>query len=209
MPVSDERRPRSGWFRFRFDNEHWEWSPEVQALHGYPPGTADNPSTELVLSHKHPEDRNHVETMLREIRHRHQSFSTRHRIVDTAGKTRHVIVVADKLTDESGEVVGTSGFYVDVTPAEDRDADLLAEIAENRAVIEQAKGMLMVVYGIDAEAAFDLLRWRSQDANVKLRLIAEQVVEDFVALAQQEQNPTRAAFDNLLLTADRRIGQKT
>jgi AmiR/NasT family two-component response regulator len=29
----------------------------------------------------------------------------------------------------------------------------VAEIAEHRAVIEQAKGMLMLVYGLDADAA--------------------------------------------------------
>ena len=32
--------------------------------------------------------------------------------------------------------------------------------------------MLMLVYGIDADTAFDLLRWRSQHTNVKLRLLA-------------------------------------
>ena len=108
----------------------------------------------------------------------------RHRIVDTAGRIRHVIVVADTMTDPTGAVVGTHGFYVDITPAEDRDRErfsaAIAEIAENRATIEQAKGMLMAVYGIDADAAFGLLRWRSQESNVKLRLLADQVVHDFV-----------------------------
>lgn len=66
--------------------------------------------------------------------------------------------------------------------------------------------MLMVVYGIDADAAFELLRWRSQEANVKLRLLAEQIVTDFVGLAQRAPTPERAAHDNLLLTADRRLG---
>ena len=69
--------------------------------------------------------------------------------------------------------------------------------------------MLMVLYGISADAAFELLRWRSQEANVKLRRLAEQVVDDFVSLAQREQSPTRAAYDNLLLTADRRIEGST
>jgi hypothetical protein len=44
--------------------------------------------------------------------------------------------------------------------------EAVAEIAENRAAIEQVKGILMMVYRIDAEAAFDLLRWRSQDGHV-------------------------------------------
>jgi len=205
-----------GWFRFYFDDDRWEWSPEVQALHGYPPGSV-TPTTELVLSHKHPDDRAHVAATLEETRRRHQAFSTRHRIVDAAGDIHHVIVVADTLTDQSGTVIGTHGFYLDVTPAKDRDAERLnaaiAEIAENRAVIEQAKGMLMVVYGITADAAFELLRWRSQEANVKLRRLAAQVVDDFVRLAQDgthaNATPSRAAYDNLLLTADRRIDGDT
>lgn len=206
--ATTARNPQVGWFRFHFAGERWEWSPEVEAMHGYAPGTAC-PTTELVLSHKHPEDRRHVAAMLDDVRHHHQSFSTRHRIVDTAGRTHHVIVVADTLTDDDGAVVGTHGFYVDVTPTEHQEQQrvsaAIAEIAENRATIEQAKGMLMVVYGITAEAAFDLLRWRSQEGNVKLRLLAEQVVADFLQLAQSEKAPTRAAYDNLLLTADHRV----
>lgn len=200
---------RVGWFRFYFDDDRWEWSPEVQRLHGYEPGTV-SPTTELVLSHKHPDDYQAVATTLDEVRRHHQAFSTRHRIIDTAGRIHHVIVVADKLLDDDGEVIGTHGFYVDVSPTEDhqqrRLTQAIAEIAENRAAIEQAKGMLMVVYGIQADAAFDLLRWRSQEANVKLRLLAEQVVADFVRLTQGEKAPPRSAYDNLLLTADRRIG---
>ena len=63
-------------------------------------------------------------------------------------------------------MIGTNGFYVDVTfPPEKREmfiTEAVAEIAENRAVIEQVKGILMMVYRIDADAAFDLLKWRSQ-----------------------------------------------
>lgn len=208
-PAEDaEPRQQAGWFRFYFADDHWEWSPEVEVLHGYRPGSV-TPTTELVLSHKHPEDREHIAHLLTEIRHNHRAFSSRHRIIAEDGSVRHVIVVADTLADGSG----TQGFYVDVTPAEDDDQERLsaavAEIAENRAIIEQAKGMLMVVYGITADAAFELLRWRSQEANVKLRRLAEQMVSDFVALAQREQSPARAAYDNLLLTADRRIADPT
>lgn len=202
------RPEQVGWFRFYFDDERWEWSAEVQAMHGYEPGTV-SPTTDLVLSHKHPDDYQQVATTLDEVRRHHQAFSTRHRIIDTAGRIHHVIVVADKLQDESGTVVGTHGFYVDITPAQHNQQKQLsaaiAEIAENRATIEQAKGMLMVVYGIDSSAAFDLLRWRSQEANIKLRVVADRVVADFVGLSQSEQSPPRSAYDNLLLTADQRI----
>lgn len=206
--VGEVRPQQVGWFRFYFADERWEWSDEVQAMHGYEPGSV-SPTTELVLSHKHPDDYQQVATTLDDVRQHHQAFSTRHRIIDTAGRIHHVIVVADKLQDEAGAVIGTSGFYVDITPNEDRQQKQLsaaiAEIAENRATIEQAKGMLMVVYGIESEAAFDLLRWRSQEANVKLRLLAERVVADFVGLSQADASPPRSAYDNLLLTADQRI----
>ncbi|OYN82336.1 antitermination regulator [Mycolicibacterium sphagni] len=208
VDAADMRPAQVGWFRFYFDDERWEWSDEVQAMHGYKPGTV-SPTTELVLSHKHPDDYQQVATTLDEVRRHHQAFSTRHRIIDTAGRIHHVIVVADKLSDESGAVVGTHGFYVDVSPAEHHQQEQLsaaiAEIAENRAIIEQAKGMLMVVYGIASDAAFDLLRWRSQEGNVKLRVLADQVVADFIGLAQTDTAPQRSAFDNLLLTADQRI----
>lgn len=47
----------------------------------------------------------------------------------------------------------------------------------SRAVIEQAKGMLMLRYGLSAESAFDLLvRWSSH-RNVKLRALAALIVE--------------------------------
>ena len=56
------------------------------------------------------------------------------------------------------------------------------KIIEHRAVIEQAKGVLMAVYSIDAQAAFDLLRWGSQHTNTKLRVMAEQLTTGFRSL---------------------------
>jgi len=44
---------RVGWFRFYFEDQRWEWSEQVQRMHGYQPGTV-TPTTELVLAHKHP-----------------------------------------------------------------------------------------------------------------------------------------------------------
>jgi PAS domain S-box-containing protein len=200
---------RVGWFRFYFDDQRWEWSEQVQRMHGYEPGTVI-PTTELVLSHKHPEDRGQVAATIDDILNTHKPFSTRHRIVDTSGNVHHVVVAGDRLFDDRGTVVGTHGFYVDVSRLHDREHEdrvtaKLAEIAENRAAIEQTKGMLMLIYGIDDDAAFNLLRWLSQEANIKLRLLAEQVSEDFRntgpgIIAQSE-------FDQLLLTARLRVGR--
>ena len=200
---------RVGWFRFYFADERWEWSPQVERMHGYQPGTV-HPTTDLVLSHKHPDDYGQVAATLDEIRRTAGAFSTRHRILDTRGDVHHVVVVGDQIFDDAGLVVGTHGFYVDVAPAvneahDERVSEAVAEIAEARSGIEQAKGMLMLVYRINADSAFELLKWRSQETNTKLRALAEQIVEDFLNLPYDEVLPARAVYDRLLLTAHLRV----
>lgn len=199
----------AGWFRFYFDDDRWEWSPEVQQLHGYLPGTV-TPTTELVLSHKHPDDYRQVADTIEEIRRARQPFTSRHRICDTEGHVHHVIVVADQLRDHNGNVIGTQGFYVDVTPTlaarHKQVTAAVAEIAEHRGPIEQAKGMLMAIYNLDADGAFRLLTWVSQKTNVKLRLLAEQIAADFARVPHDGTMPPRSTYDNLLMTAHRRIG---
>ena len=82
------------------------------------------------------------------------------------------------------------------------DDDLItakvAEITEHRAVIEQAKGMLMLIYGLDADPAFDLLKWRSQKSNVKLRQLAQKLIDEFRAVREQAIT-ARSPFDEALL----------
>lgn len=200
---------RVGWFRFYFADERWEWSPQVERMHGYEPGAA-NPTTELVLSHKHPEDYGQVAATLLEMRRTSGAFSTRHRIIDTAGDVHQVVVVGDQLFDDTGAVIGTHGFYVDVSPSiaqarQQAVTEVVAEIAEARGAIEQAKGMLMLIYRLDEDAAFELLKWRSQETNTKLRLLAEQLARDFLALDYSETLPSRVVFDRLLLTAHQRV----
>jgi hypothetical protein len=79
-------------------------------------------------------------------------------------------------------------------------------ITDHRADIEQAKGMLMLIHGMaDPQAAFELLRWRSQETNTKLRVLARQVVTDFIGISGRETLPTQTTFDNLFLTAHLRV----
>ena len=177
-------------------------------MHGYLPGSV-TPTTDVVLSHKHPDDYRHIADTLELIRRTRQAFSSRHRIIDVEGRVRHVVVVGDLLRDDDETVIGTHGYYVDVTPSERDQQDQVTAavtiIAEERAPIEQAKGMLMFVYGMDGSSAFELLKWRSQETNVKLKLLARQVVADYVAMGGRDKLPSRSAYDNLLLTAHLRI----
>ncbi|MCV7158444.1 PAS and ANTAR domain-containing protein [Mycolicibacterium brisbanense] len=211
IAAQDGNSPRVGRFSFYFTDERWEWSPEVAAMHGYPAAIMTT-TTEVVLSHKHPDDYEHVAATLDAVRHGRQTFSSRHRIIDTRSQVHHVVVIAEQLTDDTGVVIGSTGFYVDITAAlqqqqrEQRIDTALAAIVEHRESIEQAKGMLMLAYGVNADAAFDLLRWQSQQNNVKLRPLAEQIVADYLELAQSQPRPDRADYDRLLLTAHQRVG---
>lgn len=54
----------------------------------------------------------------------------------------------------------------------------LGEAMQSRAVIEQAKGILMGAQGIHADSAFELLVSASQRENTKLRDIAQRIVDN-------------------------------
>lgn len=195
---------RIGWVRYFFTEDRWEWSDEVAQMHGYAPGTV-TPTTELILAHKHPSDRDELAALLARIRKTHEPFSSRHRIRDTSGRVHHVVVVGNQMRNDAGQLIGSDGFYIDQSGDDETVQELLSEqvraVAERRSAIDQAKGMLMMVYGINDEAAFDLLRWRSQQTNIKLRALAGQVVADFTGVPHNGQMPARAVYDNLLMTA--------
>jgi hypothetical protein len=173
----------------------------VAAMHGYDPGTV-TPTTELVLSHKHPDDKPTVAQLIEQVRQFGIPFSSRHRIIDTAGKIHVVVVVGDRWKDDVGEVIGTTGFYVDVTDEFDADVrrsldEVVATIAARRATINQAMGMLMLGHGVSAEKAFAMLAQRSQQTNVKLRDLAARFVEE----AAKTPSPNAARLDDILANA--------
>jgi hypothetical protein len=205
-----------GTFRFWFDGERWEWSDEVARMHGYEPGTVA-PTTELMLSHKHPDDREHVRDLLQHALHSGASFSSRHRFVDTAGGVHDAIVVADCIVDESGAVSGTAGYYIDLTSTFDEARyesrqevldEALPDLFQNRAAIEQAKGVMMAVYRVSPEQAFRVLQWRSQETNVKLRTLAKRLIHEVSSMPPMSAG-VRSQFDRLLLTVHERIPPET
>jgi hypothetical protein len=115
-----------------------------------------------------------------------------------------VVVVGDAVTDDDGQVVATRGFYVDITDDENADlqhslTDELDAIIPNRAIIEQAKGMLMALYALNEDAAFSILRWRSQQLNIKLSEIAAGLVADLPSLLRVDPS-NRAPVDHYLMS---------
>jgi PAS domain S-box-containing protein len=193
---------RVGSFEYRYDTDRWTWSDTVFRLHGYEPDEVE-PTTEVVLSHKHPDDLTRVKGLLQQSA---APFSSRHRIRTTKGAERTVVVVGDAVTDAHGRVVATRGFYVDITDAYNADlqesiSDKLEEIVAHREVIDQAKGMLMIVYQLNAEAAFGVLKWRSQALNIKLATIAQRLVAELPDLLGAHQ-AMRTPVDHYLMALE-------
>src|SRR5215468_601560 len=87
----------------------------------------------------------------------------------------------DPLNEVASRMNATrSEFHAQVRRFEDVTARLQAQL-DTMPVIEQAKGILMAQYRCPPEEAFDLLRRASQRANVKVNVLAAQIVEQIAS----------------------------
>jgi PAS domain-containing protein len=136
--------PHLGWFRFYLDDGRWVWSPHLEQMHGYRPGTM-TPRTEVVFSHIHPDDRRRVADALHDVRRTARPFNSRHRIVDTRNRTHDVVVIGAPFCDVRGRPVGVLGVCLDMTPtdtamsSDDEAVALLRGHAEDGHTTEQRR----------------------------------------------------------------------
>jgi ANTAR domain-containing protein/PAS domain-containing protein len=170
-----------GHYTYLVAEDLWIWSDGLYELHGYAP-QALPATTELMLKHKHPDDTARAFEVLETAMHDGRPFSCYHRIVDSASKVRSVLSVGHGELGSDGNVEKVTGFFVDLTEVRRNETqsgveDALVHIAETRSFIEQAKGMLMVTTGCDADAAFGVLRNYSSHKNVKVNDLARRMVE--------------------------------
>lgn len=185
----------------------WWWSDEVYAIHGFAPHEVV-PTTELLLAHKHPDDRERVLDVLDRATRTGAAFSCVHRIRDAQGRDRVVTVVGEGVgTLDGGGPAELHGFFVDVTDVVHDEAQAaattsIAASAQSRASIDQACGVLALTYGTDPEAGFAMLRAASNDANVPLRVLAAAIVGALPALHGQTGRVT-AFLDGLLAPSHR------
>lgn len=115
QPLAGDWSAQLGWFRFYFDDDRWVWSPQVERMHGYKPGTT-SPSTLLLLSHVDLDDYQKVAATLYDARRKHRPFSSHHRIIDTGHHTHDVVMVGAPFYAADGALLGTHGFWLDATP---------------------------------------------------------------------------------------------
>src|SRR5690606_13638495 len=102
---------------------------------------------------------------------------------ETLGSLDLYATAADAFADTDAAVVRIAAQVCADTVAAAQEiigARLLAAQLEQamggRAVIEQAKGILIGLRGTSANEAFEILRKESQDRNIRLRDLAENIV---------------------------------
>lgn len=80
---------------------------------------------------------------------------------------------AELFAAQAAAMLANAQLYADARTLSEH----LSEAMRSRAVIEQAKGILIAQSGVDADAAFQLLKRASQRENRKLRDIAQALVD--------------------------------
>ncbi|MFI2364093.1 PAS and ANTAR domain-containing protein [Promicromonospora sp. NPDC019610] len=171
-----------GHYRYDLTAREWWWSDEVYRIHGFEPGDVV-PTTELILAHKHPEDRSRVSRILAQAATTGEPFSSVHRIMDATGQERTLTVVGRGRRDpQTDRVTALVGYFVDVTAGISRQANQAADTsirasAATRAPIEQAKGIVAITLGVGPEDAFDHMRVTSNVTNIPVREIARRIVQ--------------------------------
>jgi hypothetical protein len=178
-----------GRFTYIPATEEWWWSDGMYRIHGFEPGEVQ-PTTALVRRHVHPDDLDAAQASRDVVLERQEPFTFPHRIL-TATEQVRVVIAAGHVHVEDGEPV-ISGHYVDVTDFRQDAVNIevgqaVQDFAEHRAVIEQAKGVLMQLYSVEADMAWSLLRAFSSDTNRKVRDIAEVLVE----AASEDRTPAK------------------
>jgi anti-anti-sigma factor len=178
--IAATREEGAGSYRYTAATGVWEWSGAVYGIHGFRRGEVV-PSAELMLAHVHTGDRQETERLTRACLRDGKLFSHLYRLIDAAAGQHWVLIAGEGIFDAAGPMTGIRGYLIDLTAplarARTREVTrMLRKAADSRAAIEQAKGALMLLYGLDAQTAFALLSWHSQHANVKLRELARRVV---------------------------------
>jgi hypothetical protein len=117
--------------------------------------------------------------------------------VDSVSTDQHLRIQSFRSFDEAVEQIMAEPGASPPTPEL-----LLAEVhnlhraLRTRAAIDQAKGILMVIYDLDDEAAFALLVWHSRNSRLPVRDLAARFVD--AARQRQVDSLTHIQTDTLL-----------
>ncbi|WP_331628311.1 PAS domain-containing protein [Actinomycetospora sp.] len=83
---------RIGEYSWHPSSDRWVWNDAMFRLLGYAPGEV-RPSRALVVAHKHPDDRAHVEHIMADAVAHQLAYTCRHRLVSVDGTIHQVVAV--------------------------------------------------------------------------------------------------------------------
>lgn len=202
-PLVGARERSAGVGEFRWDTttDVWWWSDGLYRLLGYEP-LAVEPSMDRFLHHKDPRDRAKVEAVFDQCLAEGGAFSCYHHIIDAQSRRRTVVAVGQGDRDTADtRTVAINGFLVDVTASGRQETNAALQAAlQHRAGIEQVKGILMLVHGLDPDAAFGVLRGHSQLYNAKVSAIVVELLK-LIGERGGMQAITRSGVDRMLQDA--------
>ena len=175
-----------------FSADSYLWSDELYRIHGYERGDVV-PTLALGMSHIDPVDRNAVQAFWDKVTTVGGPSSVYASLIDLHGRTHKLMISADLILDEERETVGVWALVVDLTRSIHADTHRLANeavaaSAVSRAVIEQAKGIVMGRAGLDATEAFQRISSYSQRTNRKVVVVAQDIIDRAVHLTRQRNH---------------------
>ena len=137
-----------GYYSYQVAQDVWTWSDGVYRLHGYAPREVPA-TTEVLLRHKHPDDRSRAAEVLDTAVQNGEPFSCYHRVIDRHEHVRSVLSVGRGIANPTGQVKTVEGYFVDLTDARRDETEsevrlALEGMAEHGETIDIAKGMLML-----------------------------------------------------------------
>jgi transcriptional regulator with GAF, ATPase, and Fis domain len=101
----------------------------------------------------------------------------------------------DRFSDDDEAVAHILARHASIAVATARHEENLAQAVDARKLVGQAMGILMERYDLDSDRAFAVLRRYSQDGNVKLRDVAQQLIDTRMLPAKHRPAPMPAAAE--------------
>ncbi|HYI59657.1 MAG TPA: ANTAR domain-containing protein [Microlunatus sp.] len=214
-PFSGRLDHRLGRFLGRPHADRWVWDREVLGILGCPAAETST-SLQTLLQHVAPDERELAAEAFLAAVEQSRPVVLSCRLYSGDGRFRSVLIAAEVTRTEPaglamadllevdglsaadgpwlvGHLIDLTAFHLSATRAVTDHA--VAEATRHRAVIEQAKGIVMLAYQVDADVAFQVLRRHSQNTNTKLRDLAARLVD---AVQGMDLDAAPARIDALL-----------
>lgn len=173
-------RVTSGSFVLDAETARFVGSDDLATVLGFAPGDVVL-TAKLVIAHLHPGDRTRWQAGLQRCLEIGRPLVIDHRLV-RADRAERVATTTLTAQWQDGRVVSLTGVVTDLSHRLRAAGDVqigaaVRASAATRSEIDQAKGIVMAAFDVDADQAFALLKWHSSHTNRKLRDLSAAMID--------------------------------